>query len=88
MMPGIKKENIDINLTESQLSLAASFSIENVMEGSLINFEDKRKGTLKRRIALPTKVLPQEAKAKLENGILTVEIAKLEKDEEFNVKIE
>jgi HSP20 family protein len=88
MMPGIKKENLDINLTESQLSLEASFSMENVMEGSLISFEDKRKGTLKRRIALPNKVLPQEAKAKLENGILTVEIPKLEKDEQFNVKVE
>ena len=69
MMPGIKKENLDINLTESQLSLEASFSMENVMEGSFISFEDKRKGTLKRRIALPNKVLPQEANAKLETDI-------------------
>ena len=88
MVPGIKKENLDLKITESQLTVEATFKMENIMEGHILSIEDKRTGTLKRKINLPKKVLPQEATAKLEDGILKVEIPKLEKDEEFNVKIE
>ena len=88
MVPGIKKENLNLNITESQIIVEATFKMENIMEGHILNIEDKKKGTFKRKINLPKKVLPQEATAKLENGILKVEIPKLEKDVEFNVKIE
>ena len=88
MVPGIKKENLNLNITESQLTVEATFKMENIMEGHILSIEDIRTGTLKRKINLPKKVLPQDATAKLEDGILKVEIPKLEKDEEFNVKIE
>lgn len=88
IMPGIKKENLNLNLTESQMVIEATFSMENYVKGSLISFEDKQKGTIKRKISLPKKVIPQEAIAKLENGILRVEIPKLEKEEQFKVKID
>jgi HSP20 family protein len=88
MVPGIKKENLNLKITESQLTVEATFKMENIMEGNILSIEDIRTGTLKRKINLPKKVLPQEATAKLEDGILKVEIPKLEKDEEFNVKIE
>ena len=88
MVPGIKKENLNLKITESQLTVEATFKMENIMEGHILSIEDIRTGTLKRKINLPKKVLPQEATAKLEDGILKVEIPKVEKDEEFNVKIE
>jgi HSP20 family protein len=88
IMPGIKKENLDLNITESQMIIEATFSMENNVKGSFISFEDKQKGTIKRKISLPKKVIPQEASAKLENGILRVEIPKLEKEEQFKVKID
>lgn len=88
VIPGIKKENLDLNITESQLAIEATFRMENYMKGSLISFEDKRTGTIRRKIKLPQKVIPGEAVAKLENGILRVEIPKLEKEEQFKVKIE
>jgi HSP20 family protein len=88
MVPGIKKENLNLNITESQVTVEATFKMENIMEGHIISMEDKKTGTIKRKINLPKKVLPQEATAKLENGILKVELPKLEKDVEFNVKIE
>jgi HSP20 family protein len=88
VIPGIKKENLDLNVTESQLAIEASFNMENYLEGSLITFKDTQSGTIKRRIDLPTKVIPQEASAKLENGILTVKIPKVEKEEQFKVNID
>lgn len=88
IIPGIKKENLNLDITESQLSLEATFTMENYMKGSLISFKDKQEGTIKRKISLPKKVIPQEATAKLENGILKVKIPKLEKEKQFKVKIE
>lgn len=88
LIPGIKKENIDLNITESQISLEANFTMEKHLKSNLISFKDKQEGTIKRKISLPKKVIPQEATAKLENGILKVKIPKLEKEKHFNVKIE
>lgn len=88
VIPGIKKEDLNLNITETLLTIEASFKLENHIKGSLVSFEDKQIGTIKRKISLPEKVLPQEATAKLENGILRVEIPKVEKEEQFKVKIE
>ena len=68
MVPGIKKDNLNLNITESQLTVEASFKMENIMEGHIISYEDKKTGTIKRKINLPKKVIPQEATAKLEDG--------------------
>ncbi len=88
LLPGIKKENLDLNLTESQLEIKATINMENEMKGNLISFHDKREGIFRRKISLPTKVVPQEAKAQLDDGILRLEVPKLEKEEQFKVKIE
>jgi HSP20 family protein len=88
IIPGIKKENLNLKITESQLTIEATFNIENYLKSNIISFKDNQTGTIKRRIKLPKKVKPQEATAKLENGILKVKIPKLEKDDEFNVKID
>jgi HSP20 family protein len=88
IIPGIKKENLNLNITESQLTIEATFNMENYLKSNIISLKDEQTGTIKRRVNLPKKVIPQEATANLDNGILTVEIPKLEKDEQFNIKIE
>lgn len=42
---------------------------------------DKKTGVVKRNIKLPKKVIPTESTAKFENGVLKVEISKLEKED-------
>ena len=49
IMPGIKKENITLNLTESQLKIEANFSMEKSMKGSLVSFTDKQTGVLQEK---------------------------------------
>jgi len=88
MVPGIKRKNLNLKVTESQIIVEVNFKLENDMEGPIFSLKDNKAGTIKRRIKLPQKVIPQEAVAELENGILKVEIPKLEKDEEFKVEIE
>ena len=75
-LPFVKKENIDLNVSEDSLEVDARLE-------RCVRFE--RWGTIQREcefktfhktIALPKKVIPEEANAKFRGGVLTVEIPK------------
>jgi len=88
VLPGVKKEDIDISVTESKLKVEAKFDFEQSFKGIYISLSDIKKGKIKRTIKLPEKVVPESAIAKLDNGILKVEISKAEKEEKCNVEID
>ncbi len=87
VLPGVNKEDIDISVTESKLKVKAEFDFEQSFKGIYI-LSDIKKGKIKRSIKLPEKVIPENAIAKLENGILKVELSKQEKEDKFQVKID
>jgi HSP20 family protein len=87
-LPGINKKDIDLKLTETKLKVKADFDIElEVEHGSYITIHDKKSGVMRRTVRFPKKVIPDEAEATFENGVLTVEAPKLEKEESFSLKI-
>jgi HSP20 family protein len=83
-LAGVKKENIDINLTDTKLKIRAEFEDEH-LEGTM--GYNRRPTLIRRTVRFPRKVLAEEAEAKFENGLLTVEVPKLEKKESFSVNI-
>ncbi|MDO5852222.1 MAG: Hsp20/alpha crystallin family protein [Methanobacteriaceae archaeon] len=85
-LPGIKKEDIDIKLTENKLFVKAEITTELGKSKYITKAEQKNK-IVKRTVRFPKKVLPEEANAKLEDGILTVIVTKLEQKETFKVDI-
>jgi HSP20 family protein len=87
-LPGLKKEDIKLDLTEKYLKIEAKFDTEEDIHGAYVTLTDKKTGVIKRTIKLPKKVIPNESSAKFENGVLKVEIPKLEKEEKFRVKID
>ena len=87
-LPGIKKEDIALDLSEKYLKIEAKFDTEQNIQGSYVTLTDKKTGVVKRNIKLPKKVIPKESSAKFENGVLKVEISKLEKEERHIVQIE
>ncbi|MDI6725167.1 MAG: Hsp20/alpha crystallin family protein [Methanobacterium sp.] len=88
VLPGIKKEDIETNLTETKLHVKATFDFEQAFKGIYFTLSDIKKGTIERVIRLPEKVIPEKAKASFKNGILTVEAPKLEKEEKITLEIE
>mgnify|MGYP001007009015 CR=1 FL=1 len=87
-LPGIKKEDIDLRVTENKLKVKADFDFEyEVQKGSHITLHDRKKGVLRRTVRFPKKVMAEEAEATFENGVLTVEVPKQEKEESFSIKI-
>ena len=83
-LAGVKKENIDIKVTETNLRVTAEFEDEHSDDAMGYN---RRPALIKRSARFPKKVLAEEANAKFENGLLIVEVPKLEKKESFTVDI-
>jgi HSP20 family protein len=88
VLPGIKKEDLNLKLTENKLKVKAKFDFEHKMGGAYVTLSDRKSGYLRRTVRLPKKVIVEEAQAKFENGILKVEIPKQEKEEGIEVTIE
>jgi HSP20 family protein len=87
-LPGIKKEDIDLDVTENRLRVKANFDFtQEIKHGSYLTLHDRKSGVMRRTARLPKKVIPQEAEAEFENDVLKVEIPKLEKIKSFKVKI-
>ena len=88
VLPGIKKEDLNLKLTENKLKVKAKFDFEHKMGGAYVTLSDRKSGYLRRTVRLPKKVIVEEAQAKFENGILKVEIPKQEKEEGIEVTID
>jgi HSP20 family protein len=85
-LPGVKKEDIDIQVGEKNIDIMAKFEEETEVEG--VNYIQKERsyGQTMRSIALPAKIKVKEVKADFEDSILTITLPKVEK-ESFKVDI-
>lgn len=87
-LPGVKKEHIKIFLTEDVLEINAQFA-EDVYENNIKYIKKERKsGAFSRVIELPDKVKVDESSSKFENGVLIINLPKIEKKETFQIKID
>ena len=83
-LPGIEKKDIELRITETKLKVKADFDIElEVEKGKYITLHDRKSGVMRRTVRFPKKIIPDEAEATFEHGVLTVEAPKLEREETF-----
>ena len=76
-LPGVKKEEVDISLEDKRLSISVNRD-ENVNEeNNGYIHRERRLSSMSRGIYL-AQARPEDIKAKLENGMLTITIAKQE----------
>lgn len=69
-----------MDVTETRVRIKAAFDItQEINRGSHLTLHDRKSGVVRRTVRLPKKVIPQEAEAEYENGVLKVEIPKQEK---------
>ncbi len=91
-LPGVRKEDIKLRVTEDTLYIEAQIKREKELEEEgAIRIERYYSG-YRRVIRLPEEVIPEKAKARYNNGVLEIEIPKkkpTKTDKEgFEVKIE
>jgi HSP20 family protein len=77
-LPGVKGNELDIQIKENTLAISGERKIAAEEEGARYHRREREAGTFSRMIGLPGDVNPDDVAAKLENGILTVEVAKAE----------
>ncbi|KAF5079979.1 Hsp20/alpha crystallin family protein [Methanobacterium aggregans] len=87
-LPGVKKGDIKIDITEDSIEISAKFEEETEVEDVNYIKKERRYGEASRMMVLPAKILINESNAKFENGVLTVTLPKLEKNESFEVKVD
>jgi HSP20 family protein len=87
ILPGLRKEDINIEVSEDQISLSGEYRSENEERDELIYRSEFYSGKFERIIGLPQKVDHQKAKAEYKDGILTITLPKSEKEINKVVKL-
>ena len=75
-LPGVKPENLDLNLEKNVLTLTAKPELEALPEGVKYLWRERVEGEIKRQVNLPDHLSHEGIEAKLENGVLTVKLNK------------
>ena len=81
-LPGVKKEDISLDLTKTSLKIHAQKNEEKEEKNSKYHKSEFRYGMYNRTIHFPEEVNTQDVKAKLEHGILTLDLPKVKQDSE------
>lgn len=88
-LPGIKKEDLDIDVTENQLTLKGKMDFKkeekNLKKGYY--FRERKASSYFRSIPLPAEVIPSKAKADFNNGILELTLPKKHKTQSKSFKV-
>lgn len=87
-LPGLEKDDIDINVTEDRIIVSGERKTEEERPGEEYHIRQQSYGQFRVSYALPVPVKPDEVKATYKNGVLHVTMPKSEVVEEHKVKIE
>lgn len=87
-LPGIKKEDIKINYTNEYLTISTSTGVNTEEKKENYIKKERKFSEMTRSFYLPN-VKKEEIKAKLENGVLKLNLMKVEKtNKDTSIKIE
>jgi HSP20 family protein len=89
-LPGLTKEDIEINLTDDRITLSGEKKKEEKVEKKDYFHVERSYGSFCRSFALPAEVQTNKAKASFKDGVLEVKIPKTEaaKRKGHKIKIE
>ncbi len=89
-LPGMDKEDIDVSITGDTVTISGERKSEESKKGENYLRSEMAYGKFYRQVTLPTELDSAKAKARYENGMLTIEVPKTEgakaKKVEINVK--
>lgn len=89
-LPGIRKEDIDVNMTDNTVSISGEKKKEEKVERKNYYRGERSYGAFTRSFRLPVEVQTDKAKASFKEGVLEIRIPKTEeaKKREKKVSIE
>lgn len=89
-LPGFEKDEIRLKVTPTTVDISAEKKKETIERGKTFFKQERAYGAARRMMTLPVEIKPEDAKAKFEAGVLTIEMPKMEikKKAKKEVKIE
>ncbi|MEW6109551.1 MAG: Hsp20/alpha crystallin family protein [Nitrospirota bacterium] len=86
-IPGMKKEEIEVNLTDNTVTISGEKKKEEKVEKKGYYRLERSFGSFKRTFQMPTEVQTDKAKAKFKDGVLEVRAPKTEEAKKKEKKI-
>jgi len=86
-VPGVKPEDIVVTVTGDQLTIKGEFKSDEKAEKGNYLRQERRYGSFCRQVSLPAGVEADRAEATFENGVLTLEMPKVEVAKAKTVKV-
>jgi HSP20 family protein len=80
-MPGVRKEDIEINLTPERVEISAESSTETERKEEDYTYRERGYASYRRALDLPADVLTDKAEASFKNGVLEINLPKKEPTE-------
>jgi len=78
-LPGVNSADLALNITANQVTLAGERKISEEAADARYHRREREAGRFSRAVALPGDIDPDNVKARMVDGVLTVTIAKAEK---------
>lgn len=75
-LPGIREEDLDISLTGNQLVVSGKRECEQCKETEQYHLYERSSGRFSRAFSLPDGINPDQVKAHLKDGVLTLTVGK------------
>ena len=85
-LPNVNKEDIDVELTKNAMSIKAESKFEECKEEENVRMSEFRYGKFTRVIPFEREINPEEAKSEFKNGILHIELPKIQEDKKEDIK--
>ena len=88
-VPGVDPDDVHISITRNSLTIEGEVKHEDEVKGKDYFARERRYGSFRRALSLPSSLDTNKAEASFENGILTLTIPKAEdaKPKEVKVKV-
>jgi HSP20 family protein len=86
-IPGVKKDDLDINVTGDTLTLSGVRKQDEQPEGARYHRQERRYGEFSRSIQLPYTVDVNKVKATFKNGVLMVELPRVEAEKPKKITV-
>jgi HSP20 family protein len=75
-VPGVERERIDVNATKHSVEISGKHSEKSEDKGKRYVYTERLYRSFYRSVVLPEEIMPSRVSAKVENGILKVELPK------------
>ena len=86
-IPGISKDDLEINVTGDTLTISGERKIDDLPEGAHYHRQERAYGKFNRSIQLPYTVDVQKVRATFKNGVLEIALPRVEAEKPKKVTV-